>query len=103
MLARQKHDERAEHEEERPRNADDAPRRLVMDDAVTHKRADAIDRDVAQADLANHLAEQTGQQSERDRDFVTPNQHEPVMPRLLVAVAVAAGGEPRVKGLVESF
>ena len=85
-------------------NADDAPRRLIVDDAVGHQHADAVDREVAQADVLEKLAERAEQESPSTiGSSYRAISIEPVIPRLLVTVALAAGLEPGVERFVETL
>jgi len=47
---------RAKDKQEGPDNADDAPRRLIFDDAVGDQRADAINGEITQTNILESLA-----------------------------------------------
>src|SRR5262249_49153604 len=94
---------RSENEKQRPDNADDNPRRLVMNDAIGREDPDAINGEIANDKVPKELTRQTENQSNIDWPFVAHHEFEPVRPWLFVSVAVRTSLIPSSKCQVESF
>src|SRR5690242_12425301 len=95
----------SEHEQERPAETDNAPRRLIFNVTVSDEAACTVDGQVSQTHIFKLLAKQTQNKADQHRELVTEEiraaefpggRHylEPVIPWLLVTVAGSASLSP---------
>ncbi len=92
--------QRAEKKKERPENRDDAPGRLVRNDAVGRERAASIDGNITDQRMLPHAQRGDGARQAREgRLLVAREQEEPVPERLVVSFSLRARVCPEVECL----
>src|SRR5215470_11233704 len=91
------------NEKQWPDDADNNPGRFIMNDAVRRKDPNAVNCKETDGVIAEELAGETEEQTNKDWPFIAYDQLEPVRPRLFVAVTGCASLIPDREGLVEPF
>src|SRR6185436_5872416 len=86
-----------------PGDGDDAPRRLIPDDAVGDQCPDTVDREVTQADVLDKRGIEREKEPKGNRELIALDQVEPIIPRFLVSIAIRTCLEPGGEGQVEAF
>src|SRR6266446_2605339 len=114
MLRTNQRDGPAKDEKERPAETDYAPRCLILYITVSNEAADAVDRQITQAEVFKFLAEKAQNEADQHWQFVTQeicaadfpgwtHCFQPVIPRLFMAMTGGAGLGPCFERQVQTF